>query len=78
MVKTMKTVKELIDMLEDYPQDYRVIVTGYEGGYCDIDAIGEKDIVLNVHQKWYYGPHEDEDYYLCKGKKADEKAILIG
>lgn len=31
----MKTKKELIEMLEQYPDDMRIVVWGYEGGYDD-------------------------------------------
>lgn len=30
------TVKELMQMLESYPQDLRVVVSGYEDGYDNI------------------------------------------
>ena len=30
------TVKELMELLEKYPDDLRVVVNGYEDGYDDI------------------------------------------
>lgn len=58
------TKQELIKLLDSYPDDTRIIIRGYEGGYCDIDSLEERDINLDVHtDKWWYGPHDDyEDY----------------
>jgi hypothetical protein len=66
------TVNELIQQLQTYPGDMRVLTLGYEGGYNDTNVIAD-DIVFDIHSKdtWYYGPHEcvrytDED----KGTKC--------
>lgn len=61
------TVKELIEQLQTLDPDLHVFVSGYEGGYEDVVSVGgAKDIALNVHDEWYYGPHEDADtsYYV--------------
>ncbi len=53
------TVRELIEELHKLDQDARVFVSGYEGGYCDIEDIGElAEYALSVNSKYYYGPHE--------------------
>ncbi len=61
------TVNELIQQLQTYPSDMRVLTLGYEGGFHDIN-LRTDDIVFdtNDQDKWYYGPHEcvrftDED-----------------
>ena len=54
------TVGELIEKLRAYPEDMRVVVDGYEGGYSDpIVAIG--GVVFNDspsrNSEWWYGQH---------------------
>ena len=57
------TVNELIQQLENYPGDMRVLTLGYEGGYNDTQLKTE-EIVFNFSQNdaWYYGPHESVKY----------------
>jgi hypothetical protein len=68
----MTTIAELIEKLREFPQDARVIVNGYEGGYEDVTGVNAIPIKLNVHTEDYYGPHDDP----VRGD-ADETAILI-
>jgi len=53
------TVNELIQQLQTYPGDMRILTLGYEAGLNDIDVKTE-NIVFDVNGKdtWYYGPHE--------------------
>jgi len=51
-------VGQLIEQLKNYPQDLRVVVRGYEGGYNDVDIFEKLKIVLDYHSEWYYGKHE--------------------
>ena len=53
------TVNDLIQQLQTYPGDMRVLTLGYEGGYNET-SVTTTDIVFNVNDKdtWYYGPHE--------------------
>lgn len=56
------TAKELIELLQELPQDTRVFCSGYEGGV--VDCLGPSDVstyALEVHSAWYYGPHEQTD-----------------
>jgi hypothetical protein len=57
------TVNELIEQLQNYPGDMRVLTLGYEGGYNDTELKTE-EIVFNFSQNdaWYYGPHESVKY----------------
>ena len=52
-------VRELINLLEHYPQDMRVVVNGYECGYDDLspDRISVVHIALNTGCKKYEGRH---------------------
>jgi hypothetical protein len=72
-------VRQLIEELQKHPPEMRVIVNGYEGGYCDTDSLKQKTIRLNVHGRClYYGPHDDAaDYPLGDEKGIIETALLI-
>lgn len=68
------TVKELIEQLQQLPQDLYLFTEGYEGGLCDAEILTEvQDVALNYHDYWYYGPHElkksvsDDNYKVVKG-----------
>lgn len=54
----MTTVKELIEILKEFPEDTLICISGYEGGYRDIENAEEVKVILNVNDEWYYGPHE--------------------
>ena len=53
-------VKELRELLAHYPDDMPVMVDGYEGGLCDLDAdrIESAPVFTNVNRESYYGAHE--------------------
>jgi len=53
------TVAELIEKLKEYPQDLRVVVSGYEGGVDDVGYFEEMDIYLNYNTVRFYGKHEE-------------------
>jgi len=53
----MITIKELIEKLQQFPPETRVVVAGYEGGFNDIAWVDGLDIALNVHTEDYYGAH---------------------
>ncbi len=55
------TVKELINKLQSYPTDARVVVAGYEDGCNDIDIIQQISIKLSANKEWYYGTHEESE-----------------
>ena len=67
----MITVKELIEKLQEFPPETRVIVSGYEGGVDDITGVELTFIDLNVNTAWYYGKHETSD------DKNDVPAVYI-
>jgi hypothetical protein len=51
-------VKELIDRLNKLDPEAMVVRSGYEGGVAEINGVGTCTIALNVHDEWYYGPHD--------------------
>ena len=54
------TIAELIKELEQYPQDTRVVISGYEGGVNDVNDSELIKIYLNCNSStWYYGNHEE-------------------
>ena len=57
----MMTVKDLISKLEKINPNRRVVVRGYEEGYCDIHDISIVPLKLDVNEEWYYGPHSKEE-----------------
>ena len=58
------TVGELVRLLSAYPEDLRVVVDGYEGGYDDLVAerIQRLPIGLHVNAARWDGPHDDARY----------------
>ncbi len=68
----MVKVSELIEVLKAQNPESRVVVNGYEGGFCDVKMVRELPIKLNEHEESYYGPHEQVDD--CE---PDETATLI-
>ncbi|MBK9017656.1 MAG: hypothetical protein IPM82_28420 [Saprospiraceae bacterium] len=65
------TVKELIELLVQYPQQARVVVAGYEGGYNDILKLNPIPLQLNAHAEWWYGQHERSE------EGAGEQAVFL-
>ena len=65
-------IRELRAELEGKPDDMRVIVCGYEGGYNDAE-VTQAHINLDRNVDWMYGPHE-----LSDADAADEVALLVG
>lgn len=57
------TVRELIDLLERYPGDMRVVVNGYEQGYDDLSPqqISVLGIALNTGVHHWEGRHGDHN-----------------
>jgi len=72
-------VGQLIEQLKNYPQDLRVVVRGYEGGYNDVDTFENLKLVLDYNREWYYGKHEDVSMIYHEEVKANAvDALQIG
>ena len=58
------TVGQLTRLLQNYPQDMRVVVDGYEDGYDDLSPkkLRMVKISLNTGTREYVGAHGDIDY----------------
>ena len=64
------SVNKLIKELQKYPQDYKVLVDGYEGG---LDAVISSEIInieFDENKAWYYGPFEEVE-------DSEDKAIKL-
>jgi len=73
-------VQQLIEELQKYPPEMRVIVNGYDGGYSDLESLKTKQIRLNVHNKneWWMGRHDYADYPFDDNRDgAIETALLL-
>ncbi len=64
-------IEELVQQLQSYPKNSRVIVQGYEDGYDEITTIKKISIQPNPSHEWYNGK------YISSDNVASETAILI-
>jgi hypothetical protein len=55
------TNKELKEILKSFPDDFRVLVDGYEGGFSEISTVAKIKVELDIHSESFYGPHDDTD-----------------
>lgn len=55
-------VRELIEVLSQYPDDTRVVVDGYEDGYDDLlpELISVVELAFNANDHWYIGRHAEK------------------
>ena len=53
------TVQQLITLLGTYPPDLRVVVSGYESGFDDVESerVSVTRIELDVGADWWDGRH---------------------
>jgi hypothetical protein len=66
-------VKELIDLLKNFPPDQRVVIRGYEEGFNDIMELRVIRVIHEPDSKWYYG-----EYALSDKEDAIEAIELFG
>ena len=73
-------VKDLKKILEQYPDNMRVVVNGYESGFDDIGKTYEHRIALNVYgddDSWWEGRHQVEDDNLVEKKHKRTTALIL-
>lgn len=70
----MITVKDLIEKLQTVDPDLVVLTSGYEGGFREVHFNGHVfEFKKDVHNEWYYGPHE-----IAEGNRhGDFKGIIL-
>lgn len=69
----VQTVSDLIEWLQEYPPEMRVVVCGYEGGFNDINDVEEVNIAENVNCSPYFGEHDYAD-----AKHPVVRALVLG
>lgn len=70
------TVGEMILALARFPQEMRVLVSGYEGGLADPKPPVAARVDLDSHNSSVYGPHAREGDGWDK-PSATVEAVLI-
>jgi len=75
-------VKDLKKILEQHPDNMRVCVDGYEGGYDDINHVGKTNIAINVYSEgeddtWWEGRHQGEDDHSVEPEHKIETALIL-
>ena len=77
-MKVAMTVEELVQVLQNYPADMRVVVDGYEEGYGDLeqDLISVQEIRLDVGSEWWEGRHRDS-WDVRAERSGIVKALLL-
>ena len=75
------TVEELIQLLETYPPDLRVVVNGYEEGYDDLspEQVSVVNIQLYMGVRSWQGQHGDVRDHWQQGPSSggSEKALVL-
>lgn len=72
------TVGELIEALQEFNPETRVLVNGYELGYDDIAVSELTSIALNVHSEWYYGKHDlPNEASVSQTKSKKIEAVIL-
>jgi hypothetical protein len=66
------TVAELIEYLKQWPADRRVVVAGYESGFCDVGQPAAIKLLIDANdpEDWFSGPHDDTE-------EDGEDAVLL-
>ena len=68
------TVRELISLLQDYPDDLRVVVNGYEDGYDDLSPrqLSVMKVGLDTGKYDWQGDHQEVDFLSADRATAAE------
>lgn len=64
------TVGQLRTVLESYPENARILVEGYEGGFAEIGKIKETKVKLDHNSEDWLGPHDEVE-------GADTPAVIF-
>jgi len=80
MAENGLTIKELCDILAEYPDDMEVFVDGYEGG---VDSLVAAHIIkrlirknVNSEDEWWEGRHEVA-FFDGEKARADCEGIIL-
>ncbi len=72
-------VQQLIEELQKYPPDLRVIRKGYESGFDDVSIAKPMEIIVDYNgaHSWWNGKHVHPSSALPPRQIGDERALLI-
>ncbi len=63
-------IRQLIELLEQYPDDMPVVVQSYEAGYDPVTDVRQLTVAEVEDKAWYVGVYADAE-------KAGQQALLI-
>ena len=71
-------VKELIELLGEYPSEMRVVVNGYEAGYDDLspDQLSSVKIALDAGKEGWEGKYGDPGYRRSEDGEFVDALVL--
>ena len=74
----MMTVREMTELLGRFPDDMRVVVSGYENGYDDLspEQISVTPVVLNTGVHVWDGQHGDLPFGARVGGQTTDVLAL--
>ena len=72
------TVGQLVQLLQNYPQDIRVMVDGYEEGWDDLEEhlISARQVRLDAGEEWWEGMHRDAEDTRTEGNGIVDALVL--
>jgi hypothetical protein len=74
-------VSELIEYLNELPQDNLVLVNGYESGYNELERIAEEAVVKRIGNGYWDGDYEDSSwsrkYKTHEFEDVDIQAVIL-
>jgi len=71
------TARELVDLLQGFDPDARVVIRGTRGGYDDVTFLDEIPLLLNVNPAEGADPRPGAHEYPEEGQTPDAVALLI-
>lgn len=75
----MMTVKMMIDLLKIYPEDLRVVISGYEQGWDDLslERISVVPVALGAGKNDWDGQHLDDADFPAVSREAPTIAEVL-
>ena len=70
------TAHDLIQILLHFDPDLEILIPGYEGGFANIHGVKKENLLTNVNDEWYYGPHDHTDS-VSDPENYEKKEFLI-
>lgn len=67
------TVEELIEALQQWPGDMRVVHRGYEGGHTEVEKLATRGLVLCEHAPGHEGEWQRDEAYVADNWKSEPR-----